>query len=69
MIGWAMIVSAAIIMYKAAEMERRNGALWAAITFGVCILASMVIPWPLLNIVIGFLACFAAMAVLKMLRK
>lgn len=69
MIGWAMIISAAIIMYKAAEIERRRGALWAAITVGVCILSAMVIPWPLLNIVIGFLACLAAMTALKMLRK
>ena len=69
MFGWLMLVCAVIVMAKVAETEKRNSFLWGGITFIVCLLSAMTIPWPLLNVFIGFILSFAAMFLFKVFEK
>ena len=69
MFGWLMLVCAVIAMSRIAETEKRNGFLWGGITFAICLLSAMFIPWPLLNICIGFILSFIIMFLFKIFEK
>ncbi len=69
MFGWLMLACAVIAMSRIAETEKRNGFLWGGITLVVCFLSIRFIPWPLLNIFIGFILSFVAMFLFKIFEK
>ena len=69
MFTWLMLACAVIVMYKAAEMDGENGLVWGGVTFGACLACTYLIPWPLLNVFIGFIACFMAMFAVKMIKR
>jgi hypothetical protein len=66
MLGWIVIGAAVVIMTKAAEMEGRSTLLWGAITFVLCLLCSIFIPLPLINIVIGLVISYLVMFAVKL---
>lgn len=45
MFGILMIVVAAVVVYKAAEMGNRSGPLWATISVAVTLLWGMFLPF------------------------
>jgi hypothetical protein len=69
MVGLIVVVAAVVIMTKAAEMEGRSTVLWGAITFILCLLCSIFIPLPLINIVIGLVISYLAMFAVKLIAK
>ena len=69
MFGWIMLGCAVVAMSRIAETEKRNGFLWGGITFVVCLLSAMLIPWPLLNVAIGFVLSFVIMFLFKIFEK
>ena len=65
LLAWIVIIACSVLMYRVAEMERLPGLVWGLITFGLCLGCAIAIPIPLLNIVIGLVISFIAMAVYK----
>ncbi len=69
MLGWLMVLCSAMIMYKAAEMERRSGLVWGAYTVICCVgIAHLVPTLFLINIFLGLAAAFATMFAANILR-
>jgi len=67
MLGIIMIIASVIAMAKIASMEGRSPVIWGAVTMAICF-ASLIIPIPLVNIFIGFIASFIVMFVVKMMQ-
>jgi hypothetical protein len=49
-----------------AEVESQTGLKWGAITFGACLLSSLLIPIPFLNV---GLACIGVLVAMTMTKK
>lgn len=61
--GWVVLIACAVLMYRVAEIERLSGAVWAALTFVLCLGCALTIPLPFINLVIGLIISFIAMTV------
>ena len=66
-LGWIVLTAAVVFMYRVAEFENRSGVFWGGVTFILCILSTMLIPLPFINICIAVVLSFAAMFVVKLL--
>ena len=66
LLGYLMLVAAAMIMYKVADAEGRNPFLWAFLTLIICFGSARFIPLPFINIAIGLGISYGIMFALKM---
>ena len=66
MLGLLMLACAIIIMVKIADIEGRSSLVWGLATFASCVVCSMLIPWPLINIFVGLSVSYGAMFALKL---
>jgi hypothetical protein len=69
MFGWLIIIAAAVLMYRIAEMSEKSGWLWASVTLVVCIACVMLIPLPVINLLVGVGLSYGAMAVSSLIRR
>jgi len=69
MLGWLVLLCVVIVMYKVAEIEGRNGVLWGAVSFVICLVSIMFIPLPFINLLIGLVLSYGLMFTLKMFEK
>jgi hypothetical protein len=61
MLEIGLTIVAALIMKKMAEMERLNGIQWAILTLVLCLICKFVIPFPMINIIIGMVLSYGIM--------
>jgi hypothetical protein len=66
MFGLLMLICAIIIMVKVADIEGRSSLVWGFATFVSCIACSILIPWPLIDIVVGLGVSYGTMFALKL---
>lgn len=67
MLGWLMVGASCVIMSRVADAEGRNGLMWGALTFAICLGSSILIPWPLIDIGIGLFLSFMALFAVKVI--
>ena len=66
---WLLVIGTAVsVVYKVAEMEKRSGLLWGALTLGICLGCAFTLPWPFLNLFIGFILSLGAMFTVNIVR-
>ncbi len=68
MFGWLMLGASCVIMFRVAEAEDRSGFFWAALTFLTCLLCSIFIPWPFIDIGIGLFVSFMTLFAVKVIK-
>jgi hypothetical protein len=66
---FVMLLACAVFYYKAAEMEDSSGFLWSALSVGVFILTWIVLSWGWLGCLLGQVALFAGITIVRLLRK
>jgi hypothetical protein len=66
---FVMLLACAAFYYTAAEMEDSSGILWSALSVGVFILTWIVLSWGWLGCLLGQVALFAGITVVRVLRK
>ena len=70
MLGWLMVISAVIIMVKAADCEHRSSLLWGSLTFMICVGFAYLIPsLPFINIFLGLVVSFSLMFTANIVQK
>ena len=67
MLELLMIGASVVAMYRIAEMEKKSGLAWGALTLGLCVGCMFLISWPYLNIGIGFALSLGAMFITNIL--
>jgi len=68
-IGWIIMGAAIVVMFKAAELEHRNGWAWAGITFLCCLVSTTLMPnLIIVNAFLGLVLSFALMTTANILR-
>jgi len=66
MFNLLIMISAIAVVSKCAELEGRSGFAWGGITLLICICCS-VIPFPLINMVVGFVMSFILLFTVKVI--
>lgn len=59
----------AAFFYRAAEFENESGLLWCGLSLVISIAAMFLLHWGLLGVVLGQVALFVGITILRMTRK
>jgi hypothetical protein len=66
---FVMLVACAVFYYRAAVMEDSSGFLWSALSVLVFLLTWIVLSWGWLGCLLGQVALFAGITVVRVLRR
>lgn len=66
MVEIVLAVSAVVLIYRVAELDKQSGLAWGAIMAGAAVAAVMLIPWPFFRLGLAVLAVFVGMVLYRM---
>ena len=67
--GWLVLIAAVIFMYRVAEAENRSGVFWGGVTFVLCLISTMLIGLPFIDLLFGIALSFGAMLIVNLLER